>query len=129
MPFVGYMVSMVVLLPGSSTTLQNLETGLTADDLVNVEKTFVMHLMEVDIFLPMFSLDEKLELTKMLQALGMTDAFTSGKADFSGIEGTRGLFVSEVCSMRYRVHRVFCDCLLGLLTFGIWPILDEPRGY
>jgi serpin B len=38
-----------------------------------------------------------------LQALGMTSAFVRGSADFSGMDGTRDLFISTV------VHKAFID--------------------
>lgn len=50
---------------------------------------------ETQIWLPRTKLDYKVELSSLLQSLGMKDAFTS-KADFSGISGQRGLSISAV---------------------------------
>jgi serpin B len=51
---------------------------------------------KVKVTLPKFKLEQTIPLTAHLQALGMSDMFDSGKADFSAIDGTRGLFVSTV---------------------------------
>jgi serpin B len=51
---------------------------------------------KLNIQLPKFKLDRKLDLRMSLIGLGMSDMFSAGSADFSGINGKRGLFVSEV---------------------------------
>jgi serpin B len=42
-------------------------------------------------------------LVTLLQALGMTSAFIPGVADFSGMDGTHNLFISDV------IHKAFID--------------------
>merc|ERR1712240_573111 len=42
------------------------------------------------------ALEQTIPLTDHLQKLGMTDMFVGGKADFSAIDGSRNLYVSEV---------------------------------
>ena len=49
----------------------------------------------VALSLPRFSLHSKLNGKDALEALGMTDAFDSN-ADFSGMDGTRGLTIRDV---------------------------------
>jgi serpin B len=49
----------------------------------------------VALSLPRFSVHSKLNGKDALEALGMTDAFDSN-ADFSGMDGTRGLTIRDV---------------------------------
>jgi serpin B len=46
--------------------------------------------------LPKFQLSAGFELKAVLSALGMPLAFTPGSADFSGMDGTRDLYLSAV---------------------------------
>lgn len=50
---------------------------------------------QIDLLLPRFEIAYDLSLVDPLMELGMTDAF-SGFADFSGIDGARDLFISDV---------------------------------
>ena len=51
--------------------------------------------------LPRFRFTSKLELSGTLQAMGMKDAFSSARADFSGITGSKELFIGLV------IHKAF----------------------
>ena len=53
--------------------------------------------------LPRFEYSSKFKLNDTLQELGMTDAFSSTKADLAGIDGSRRLFVQSV------VHQGFVN--------------------
>merc|ERR1712211_52581 len=44
----------------------------------------------------MGKLEQTIPLTDHLKELGMTDMFVGGKADYSAIDGSRNLYVSEV---------------------------------
>ena len=50
----------------------------------------------VDLFLPKFGIDTKASIVPVLQAMGMTDAPTPSRADFSGITGGRDMFIAKV---------------------------------
>merc|ERR1719225_518422 len=52
--------------------------------------------LSLQLVLPRFKLEQTIPLTDHLQKLGMTDMFVGGKADFSAIDGSRNLYVSEV---------------------------------
>jgi len=56
---------------------------------------------EVDLALPRFEFRTQASLPRALRSLGMVDAFDGGAADFSGISGEGGLFISDV------IHEVF----------------------
>jgi len=59
---------------------------------------------EVNLTLPKFKIDgESVSLKGALTARGMVDAFDPSSADFSGINGDRSLYVSEV------VHKAFVN--------------------
>lgn len=104
LPYAGENLSMFVLLPDQAlTSLFEVEKKLTANDLQNVKEKFHMSSQKVDLWLPRFSLDEKLSLAEMLAEMGMSDLFTDGAADLSGIDGSRKLYVSKV------VHRAVVE--------------------
>ena len=46
--------------------------------------------------LPRFKIETATSLKVLLQALGMTSAFINGTADFSGMDGTHNLYISDV---------------------------------
>ena len=97
LPYAGEGLSMFILLPDQeATSLSEVEEKLTSDDFVNVRKKFRMSSVEVNLWLPRFSLDEKLSLSEMLAGIGMKDLFAPGGADLSGIDGSKELYVSKV---------------------------------
>ena len=58
---------------------------------------------EIHVHLPKCKLEEDYQLKEPLSKLGMTDVFSPSKADLSGMNGGRGLFLSEV------VHKAFME--------------------
>lgn len=98
LPYVGNELSMLVLLPKKVDGLTELENGLTND---NLEK-WTKHLRkrEVRVFLPKFKMTLQFGLDKTLASMGMPDAFNVG-ADFSGMDGTKMLYISAV------IHKAF----------------------
>ena len=96
LPYTGENLSMFILLPDQATTLSQLEEKLTSDDLVNAQEKFSMTSAKVSVWLPRFSLDEKLSLADVLGEMGMRDLFAQGVADLSGLDGSKELFVSKI---------------------------------
>lgn len=84
---------MVLLLPREIEGCGQLETSLNARNL----STWLarMKTTEVDLFIPKFKMESSFKLNATLTAMGMRDAFQRS-ADFSGINGTRDLFISLV---------------------------------
>ena len=103
LPYAGDTLSMFIILPDQTTTLAEVQTKLTFDDLGNVSEKFKMVSVKVNLWLPRFKLDEKLSLVKALDGLGMKDLFMEGVADLSGVDGSRELYVSKV------LHRAVVD--------------------
>ncbi len=92
LPYDGSDLSMYIVLPIERTA------GLV--DLDPDEGTFSdlhdsMRSSWVDVWLPKFEIDEKYEMSPVLQDMGIVSAF-GANADFSGIDGTRNLAISEV---------------------------------
>ena len=100
LPYGGARLAMVILLPRERDGLRDLERRLEADSL----RTWLDALHEerdVAITLPRFSLACRWELVAILKELGVKAAFSPGAADFSVLDGSRELFVSDA------LHRAF----------------------
>jgi len=101
LPYEGRDLSMVILLPREADGLAAFEQKLAPKALSTwLDK---MRTRDVEVFLPRFTMTSGFMLKKTLSAMGMPDAFTEGAADLSGMDGTRGLFLSAV------VHKAFVD--------------------
>jgi len=100
-PYAGNELSMVFFLPGEKNTLATLEKNMSADkihDWISLLKE-----TQVKVYLPRFTLNwGTTELNNALVSLGIRDAFTA-KADFSGMDGTRELYIS------YVLHKSFLE--------------------
>jgi len=98
LPYAGEELSMVVLLPRAADGLPALEQALSAKALAGWLAK--LGRQKVNVVLPRFKMTSDLELRDALSALGMRDAFTD-KADFSGMDGTHYLFLSQVVHQAY----------------------------
>ncbi len=80
LPYAGDDLSMLVLLPRDVDGLTQLEARLTAQNLA----TWTARLPNerVDAFLPKFKMTSEFSLAGTLKKLGISDAFTYGRADF-----------------------------------------------
>ena len=89
----GDELSLVILLPRQTDGVGQLERQLSpaflAQALVQMKK------QKVEIFLPRFKMGSRYLLNDALAKMGMPDAFEP-KADFSGLNGTRGFYISDV---------------------------------
>ena len=99
LPYAGDEVSMYILLPNSINGLAALESQLTSAKLNTAIS--MMFSTKVDVSIPKFNMTLKVQLKKMLMAMGMNDLFRN--ADLSGIDGTHDLVVSKV------VHKAYID--------------------
>ncbi|XDA88492.1 hypothetical protein R6Z07M_018134 [Ovis aries] len=99
LPYAGD-VSMFLLLPDgiaeSSTGLELLESEITYDKLNKWLSEDTMAEDDVVVYIPEFKLEERYELKTILTSMGMGDAFSQGRANFSGMSGNNDLFLSEV---------------------------------
>ncbi|KAH7941225.1 hypothetical protein HPB49_011145 [Dermacentor silvarum] len=100
-PYRGSKASMVVLLPDKYEGLSQLEDGLTAEKLSDLLKNFRL-VKGVDLFLPKFKLEYRIDLKETLTSMGIKDFFTPA-ADLSGISDMGKLMASEV------FHKAFVE--------------------
>jgi serpin B len=98
LPYVGNQVSMVLLVP-SSGTLAEREAQLNEVQVAQILAQ--LRVRNVLLTMPRFTFEWGDSLPAVLAALGMRDAFNPQVADFSGMDGTRSLFISEA------VHKAF----------------------
>ncbi len=100
MPYKGNTLSMLVLLPKQKGGISQLEETLTAEKLSGLVAT--LRETKVDVSFPKFKVEAGYNLKTPFKSLGMKDAFT-GAADFSGMDGTRNLFISDI------LHKAFVE--------------------
>jgi serpin B len=101
LPYRGEGISMLLVLPKAKDGLGALEAKLDAELL---SKWMGLGAKEkVKLWLPRFRLESTFSLGEALQALGMPSAFSEASADFSGMTGRRGLYISAV------LHKVFVE--------------------
>jgi serpin B len=91
LPYDGDELSMVVIVPEPGK-FKSFEQALSYSTIDGVIQGLSWE--QVIVNLPRFEYEDKHQLKEKLIALGMTDAFAN--ADFSGIDGTRSLVISEV---------------------------------
>lgn len=99
LPYDGNELSMVLIMPPQGG-LDAFEASLTPARLTSIVQGLSSHI--VTLTLPRFKIDSSFSLGDQLAKLGMPIAFTEG-ADFSGVDGKGGLFISSV------VHKAFVD--------------------
>ncbi len=100
LPYDGREMSMVILVPdqGEFETFEaGLENGVVRHAIDNLQRT------QVRFSMPRFSLESTIDLKGALSALGMRQAFDPGAADFSGMDGTTELYISDV------LHKAFVE--------------------
>jgi serpin B len=95
--YLGAPVSMIIVLPeaGQFEDVESMISAEFVDDLVAN-----WGFQSVALSMPKFTYESEFSLTEILSAMGMPIAF-SGEADFSGMTGSQGLFISDV------IHKAF----------------------
>jgi len=99
MPYQGDKISMLILLPRSNITY--LESILTEEKLQ--EWRGKLKPETVYIYLPKFTFKTSYSLKDYLKEMGMNLSFTWPGADFSGIDGTKMLYIDKV------LHKAYID--------------------
>jgi serpin B len=94
----GDRVRMLVLVPDAGT-FEAFEASL---DAAQVEAIMAgLETVDLQLTMPKFEFKARFALQNVLAGLGMEDAFQGGVADFSGMDGTRDLFIQSV------IHEAF----------------------
>ncbi len=98
LPYSGGELSMVVLLPASGSFNEfqsSLNASLVNDIINNLQHT------EVVLTMPKFEFESSFSLKDILTEMGMPVAFDPNKADFSGMDGNKDLYITDV------IHKAF----------------------
>jgi serpin B len=103
LPYVGREFAMVILLPGAGR-FEDFAQSLTGESLAEILGGLERGRL-VLLALPKFEVEWRAPLKEPLQELGMRLPFQPGSADFSGVDGTGGLWIEEV----YQATRVAVD--------------------
>jgi serpin B len=96
--YVGNTASMVILLPRAEA-FKSFESSLDADRVEAVVED--LEPRSVILTMPRFEFASRLRLADTLADLGMPNAFSPEDADFSGMDGTRNLYIQDV------LHKAF----------------------
>jgi serpin B len=94
LPYKGEKLAMLILLPRAIDGSGKLESNLSAKFLDELAQGTEQGAIQVAI--PKFKFSAQFGLAAKLKEMGMAAAFTSGQADFSGIDGRPDLFISDV---------------------------------
>jgi serpin B len=94
LPYSGNNLSMLILLPRQIDALGQIEKQLSPTFLDSLLAR--LKKQKVKIFLPRFKLGSRYRLERALAKMGMPDAFSPEKADFSGLNGARSLYIDLV---------------------------------
>ncbi|XP_076163834.1 serine protease inhibitor 3/4 isoform X3 [Ptiloglossa arizonensis] len=91
-PYQGNELSMIIILPNEINGLSEVEKKLQDTSMTDILNQGFER--EVELYLPKFKIENKIDLNSYLQKLGLTDMFTS-RANFSGIADAN-LVISKV---------------------------------
>lgn len=99
--YAGEQYAFAALLPKEGVTVADYAASLTGDHLRDLLSGAQME--EVRTAIPVFESTYDTEMSEILQAMGMTDAFDMGAADLSGIGSSENgrLFISRVLHKTY----------------------------
>ncbi|MCD6163326.1 MAG: serpin family protein [candidate division Zixibacteria bacterium] len=95
LPYGNKDFSMSVILPKPDINIDGLIDSLNQDSWQEWRNSFTFRPNKIKLYLPKFKLEYEIELSDILTALGMGDAF-SPSADFTGINKSGEVFISFV---------------------------------
>ncbi len=98
LPYVGNDLSMIIILP-KENNISVAESAINAENLSDWMND--LNEIEIDVEIPKFKFEKKYSLNNLLKEMGILDAFLPGIANFSGMDGTKYLFISEALHQSY----------------------------
>jgi serpin B len=98
LPYDKRELSMLIIMPAAGQW-NTFERTLDANRVEGIVKS--LESKRVVLSMPKFKVEATFQLAEALRGLGMRDAFEPGLADFSGMDGTRSLFIGQV------IHKSF----------------------
>ena len=91
-------LSMIVILPKvNNITLA--ESSMNFENFSNWKNE--LYEVDINVEIPQFKFETKYSLNGLLNDMGIIDAFIPGVADFSGMDGTKNLFISRALHQAY----------------------------
>ncbi|KAM6410915.1 LOW QUALITY PROTEIN: ovalbumin-like [Pluvialis apricaria] len=102
LPYASGELCMLVMLPDDVSGLEELESSITVEKLMEWTSSNMMEERKMKVYFPRMKIEEKYNLTSVFMALGMTDLFSSS-ANLSGISSAEPLKMSEA------VHEAFIE--------------------
>lgn len=100
LPYDGNELAMLVILPDEGR-FQTVEDEMSSAGLEGIVTG--LQWTRLALSMPRFRMETSFELNAPLAALGMEAAFDPDRADFSGMDGTRDLYITDV------VHKAFVE--------------------
>jgi serpin B len=126
MGYLGANLSMLFILPAEGD-FEGFESSLSTETLDKILGD--LERQPVSLFLPKFTFESEFGLSQTLADMGMASAFGS-EADFSGMTGSRDLFISDV------IHKAFiavdeegteaAAATAVVMTESAAPIFENP---
>jgi len=98
LPYAGEQLALLIILPDEGRFTE-VSSALDSNGLAGI--VIDLHSKNVDVTLPKFSFEYNLGVKSWLQQMGMVDAFDPTRADFSGMDGKKDLYISDV------LHKAF----------------------
>jgi serpin B len=98
LPYVGNAMSMVVVIPDEGS-FESFEAALDAEGVNDVLDA--LGDQNVALTMPKFEYDTSYQMAQTLAKMGMPAAFSPEEANFSGIDGSRDLFIQKVIHKAY----------------------------
>jgi serpin B len=98
LPYDGNQLSMVLVLPAADQ-FGAFETALNSQQLQDIIGK--LQPTQVNVTMPRFKIESRYSLKPALGNLGMAAAFSPSEADFSGMDGQRDLYISDVVHKAY----------------------------
>jgi len=86
--------SLLVLLPEKEDGLEELEESLFPEVISRIEEGMTRE--RVELHFPKYEMKKRIQLSSVLDVLGMSDIFSMKEADLTGICDEEGLYVSDV---------------------------------
>ena len=100
LPYKGSDLSMLIILP-KENNISVVESALNTANIQYWNNS--LQEMKINIDIPKFKFNTEYNLNTILIKMGMIDAFSVTDADFSGMDGTKNLFISDV------LHKAFVE--------------------
>jgi serpin B len=96
LPYKGGKASMMILLPKEGISADQLLGSFNATSLQECRENMKGDRPELHLELPKWKLEATAPAMEILKKMGMTNAFQSGIADFSGMDGSLDLYISKI---------------------------------